>query len=90
MISRNLFKTTAALALVAALGLAAASCGGSRAQANKKQAEAARQFAEILLHGLAADTSSVSARRAEASRRPARNREGGADVKNHRDKNKKR
>ncbi|HEX8189712.1 MAG TPA: efflux RND transporter periplasmic adaptor subunit [Pyrinomonadaceae bacterium] len=41
MISRNLFKTTAALALVAALGLTAASCGGSRAQANKKQAEAA-------------------------------------------------
>ncbi len=39
MISRNLFKTTAALALVAALGLTAASCGGSRAQANKKQAE---------------------------------------------------
>ena len=41
MISRNLLKTTAALALVAALGLTAASCGGSRAQANKKQAEAA-------------------------------------------------
>lgn len=41
MISRNLFKTTAALALVAALGLAAASCGGSRAQANKKEAPAA-------------------------------------------------
>lgn len=41
MISRNLFKTTAALALVAALGLAAASCGGSRAQANKKQEPAA-------------------------------------------------
>src|SRR5215213_6168009 len=38
MISRNLFKTTAALALVAALGLTAASCGGSRAQANKKEA----------------------------------------------------
>src|SRR5215207_8667778 len=41
MISRNLFKTTAALALVAALGLTAASCGGSRAQANKKEAAAA-------------------------------------------------
>ena len=37
MISRNLFKTTAALALVAALGLTAASCGGSRVQANKKE-----------------------------------------------------
>jgi multidrug efflux pump subunit AcrA (membrane-fusion protein) len=41
MISRNLFKTAAALALVAALGLTAASCGGSRAQANKKQEPAA-------------------------------------------------
>jgi RND family efflux transporter MFP subunit len=41
MISRNLFKTAAALALVAALGLTAASCGGSRAQANKKEAPAA-------------------------------------------------
>jgi len=41
MISRNLLKTTAALALVAALGLTAASCGGSRAQANKKQEPAA-------------------------------------------------
>src|SRR5215204_4723631 len=41
MISRNLFKTTAALALVAALALTAASCGGSRAQANKKEAPAA-------------------------------------------------
>jgi RND family efflux transporter MFP subunit len=39
MIPRNLFKTTAALALVAALGLTAASCGGSSAQANKKEAE---------------------------------------------------
>ena len=41
MISRNLFKTTSALALVAALGLTAGSCGGSRAQANKKEAPAA-------------------------------------------------
>lgn len=41
MISRNLLKTTLALALVAALGLTAASCGGSRAQANKKEAPAA-------------------------------------------------
>src|SRR5215203_595642 len=41
MISRNLYKTTAALALVAALALTAASCGGSRAQANKKEAPAA-------------------------------------------------
>lgn len=41
IISRNLFKTTAALALVAALGLTAVSCGGSRAQANKKEAPAA-------------------------------------------------
>src|SRR5215208_1771419 len=41
MISRNLFKTTTALALVAALGLTAGSCGGSRAQANKKEAPAA-------------------------------------------------
>ncbi|MFL6255045.1 MAG: TetR/AcrR family transcriptional regulator [Pyrinomonadaceae bacterium] len=42
--------------------------------------EAARQFAEILLRGIAADT----------PKRPARNREAGADVKNNRDKNKKR
>src|SRR5918998_3436527 len=41
MTSGNLFKTTAALALVAALGLTAASCGGSSAQANKKEAAAA-------------------------------------------------
>lgn len=41
MISGNLLKTTAALALVAALGLTAVSCGGSRAQANKKEAPAA-------------------------------------------------
>lgn len=36
MISRNQMKTLPALALVAALGFAAASCGGSSAQANKK------------------------------------------------------
>ena len=41
MISRNQFKTTLALALVAALGVATASCGGSRAQANKKEAASA-------------------------------------------------
>ena len=41
MISRNQIRTTIALALVAALGLSAASCGGSRAQANKKEAAAA-------------------------------------------------
>jgi AcrR family transcriptional regulator len=52
--------------------------------------EAARQFAEILLRGIAADPDAVGARRAEATKRPNRNREGGADVKNHRDKNKKR
>ena len=52
--------------------------------------EAARQFAEILLRGVAADPDSVGARRAEAPKRATRNREGGADVKNHRDKNKKR
>jgi AcrR family transcriptional regulator len=52
--------------------------------------EAARQFAEILLRGVAADASSVGAGRAEAPKRPPRNRECGADVKNHRDKNKKR
>jgi multidrug efflux pump subunit AcrA (membrane-fusion protein) len=40
MISRNLFKTTPALALVTALALASAACG-SRAQANKKEAPAA-------------------------------------------------
>ncbi len=48
--------------------------------------EAARQFAEILLRGSAAD----HAVGAEAAKRHARNREGGADVKNNRDKNKKR
>ncbi len=42
--------------------------------------EAARQFAEILLHGIAADPA-APARHAEAVKRPARNREGGADVK---------
>jgi cobalt-zinc-cadmium efflux system membrane fusion protein len=41
MISRNRIKTTITLALVAALGLSAASCGGSSAQANKKGADAA-------------------------------------------------
>src|ERR1051325_6157284 len=40
MISRNLFKTTLALSLVAGLGLASAACG-SRAQANKKTEAAA-------------------------------------------------
>jgi AcrR family transcriptional regulator len=49
--------------------------------------EAARQFAEILLRGIAADPDSINA---EAPKRPARNREGGADVKVTRDKNKKR
>jgi AcrR family transcriptional regulator len=52
--------------------------------------EAARQFAEILLRGVAADTDPVGAGRAEAVKRPARNRQGGADVMNHRDKRKKR
>jgi AcrR family transcriptional regulator len=53
--------------------------------------EAARQFADILLRGVAADSDSVNAVRPGApAKRPARNREGGADVKNHRDKNKKR
>jgi AcrR family transcriptional regulator len=49
--------------------------------------EAARQFAEILLRGIAADSDSAGA---GAPKRHARNREGGADVKNNRDKNKKR
>lgn len=49
--------------------------------------EAARQFAEILLRGIAADP---GAQRAGAPKRTSRNREAGADVKNHRDKNKKR
>ncbi|MET0649421.1 MAG: TetR/AcrR family transcriptional regulator [Pyrinomonadaceae bacterium] len=52
--------------------------------------EAARQFSEILLRGVAADPDSVGAKHAEAPKRATRNREGGADVKNHRDKNKKR
>ncbi|HEX8353740.1 MAG TPA: efflux RND transporter periplasmic adaptor subunit [Pyrinomonadaceae bacterium] len=41
MISRQHIKTLIALALVAALGASAASCGGSSAQANKKGAAAA-------------------------------------------------
>ncbi|MDT5270029.1 MAG: hypothetical protein QOH49_2215 [Acidobacteriota bacterium] len=54
--------------------------------------EAARQFADILLRGIAADTDAAAAnvRRAEASKRSSRNRESGADVKSNRDKNKKR
>ena len=52
--------------------------------------EAARQFAEILLRGIAADADSFGKQRAEVSKRPHRNRESGADVKNQRDKNKKR
>ena len=48
--------------------------------------EAARQFAEILLRGVAADPYPAGATR----KRFGRNRAGGADVKNHRDKNKKR
>lgn len=52
--------------------------------------EAARQFAEILLRGIAAYPDSVNTQRSEAPKRPSRNREGGADVKHHRDKNKKR
>jgi multidrug efflux pump subunit AcrA (membrane-fusion protein) len=40
MIPRKYLQTTLALALVAALGLGAASCGGSSAQANKKEAPA--------------------------------------------------
>jgi AcrR family transcriptional regulator len=49
--------------------------------------EAARQFAEILLRGIAADT---NAKRAEAPKRYARNRDAASDVKSNRDKNKKR
>jgi AcrR family transcriptional regulator len=52
--------------------------------------EAARHFAEVLLRGIAAAPDPAGAGRAEVRKRPARNREGGADVKNHRDKNKKR
>jgi AcrR family transcriptional regulator len=48
--------------------------------------EAARQFAEILLRGIAA----AAPKGAEAAKRHARNRDGGADVKHNRDKNKKR
>ena len=40
MIPRKYLQTTLALAFVASLGLSAASCGGSRAQANKKEAPA--------------------------------------------------
>src|ERR1044072_3804551 len=40
MIPRKYLQTTLALALVASLGLSAASCGGSRAQGNKKEAAA--------------------------------------------------
>jgi len=50
--------------------------------------EAARQFAEILLRGIAADSAQAGA--VEATKRPTRNRDGGGDVKNNRDKNKKR
>jgi multidrug efflux pump subunit AcrA (membrane-fusion protein) len=46
MISRIQFKTLIALALVAALGASAASCGGSSAQANKKAADAAASAAQ--------------------------------------------
>lgn len=54
--------------------------------------QAARQFAEILLRGIAADPDSTAAgvKGSEAPKRHARNREGGGDVKNNRDKNKKR
>jgi AcrR family transcriptional regulator len=54
--------------------------------------EAARQFAEILLRGIAADTNATAAtpKRAEAPKRPSRNRDAASDVKSNRDKNKKR
>jgi AcrR family transcriptional regulator len=54
--------------------------------------EAARQFADILLRGVVADNEAAAAppKCAEAPRRPARNRDAGADVKSNRDKNKKR
>ncbi len=53
--------------------------------------EAARQFAEILLRGIGADHSAAApARRGETLKRAARNRAEVADVKNNRDKNKKR
>jgi hypothetical protein len=51
--------------------------------------EAARQFSEILLRGIANDPAAPP-KRAEASKRQPRNRDGGADVKVIRDKNKKR
>ena len=54
--------------------------------------EAAHQFAEILLRGIAADpeVDATPAKLAEAGRRHTRNRGGAADVKSIRDKNKKR
>jgi len=52
--------------------------------------EAARQFADVLLRGIAADADPADTKRAEAQKRTSRNRDAGADVKNHRDKNKKR
>jgi AcrR family transcriptional regulator len=53
--------------------------------------EAARQFTEILLRGIAADTdTAASPKRAERAGRHARNRDAAADVKSTRDKNKKR
>lgn len=52
--------------------------------------EAARQFADILLRGIAADPDAAGAKAFESTKRPARNREGGVDVKHNRDKNKKR
>ena len=54
---------------------------------NVSNEEAAREFAEILLRGIAADPSSLIA---AAKRPPARNREGGADVKVSEGKNKKK
>jgi TetR/AcrR family transcriptional regulator len=59
---------------------------------NISNEEAARQFAEILLRGIAADgdSSAANAKHPEAPKRPSRNRDNGADVKNNRDKNKKR
>jgi AcrR family transcriptional regulator len=53
--------------------------------------EAARQFAEILLRGIAADPdAAASTARAVGAKRHARNRDAGPDVKSTRDKNKKR
>ena len=54
---------------------------------NVSNEEAAREFAEILLRGIAADPSGLSL---AAKRPPARNREGGADVKVSEGKNKKK